>query len=62
MPGPGYGDRDTERLGPLPKVTLLISRRANWKLNPAFDSRPGALSTPHSRLMRLLTLAFEELQ
>lgn len=58
MPGLGYDYQETEKLGGLPKVTLLISCRLNWKLNPAFDSQSGALSTLHSRLACLLTLAF----
>lgn len=58
MPGLGYNYQETEKLSGLPKVTLLISYRVNWKLNPAFDSQSGALSTGHSRLVCLLTLAF----
>lgn len=34
MPGLGEYYRETEKLSALPKVTLLISCRANWKLNP----------------------------
>ena len=53
-----YDYQETEKLSGLHKVTLLISYRVNWKLNPAFDSQSGALSTGHSRLVCLLTLAF----
>lgn len=50
--------QETERLSGLPKVTLLIRCRANWRLNPAFDSHSGALCTLPSRLPCLLTLTF----
>lgn len=56
MPELGNDYGETERLSGLPKVTLLISCRANWRLNPAFDYQSGALSAPHIRLVCLLTL------
>lgn len=48
-----YDYQETERLSGLPKVTLLISCRASWRLNPAFDSHSGALRTLRSRLLTL---------
>lgn len=55
--GLGYDYQDTERLSGLPKVTLLISFRPKWRLNPAFDTRSGALSALH-RPLCLLTFPF----
>lgn len=58
MPELGNGCGEMERLSGLPKVTLLISCRANWRLHPAFDSSSGALPAPHIGLVCLLTLSF----